>query len=182
MGHHPFSLRSIQVPPVPAKGVPELAGPVLESLQTLGLAVVGSGRSQPQHGEFANPHASRRGSSSNPVDAGNVPNNLRSLLRCTLWHAVSCGGRGPRQPSPDGQECVTPGISSSPITRSAVGRDVTPWQKMPRPLRIKPSAVKIPNRDYQNDAKKLVYATGDVATAELPAWPELALVEGGPKC
>ena len=144
MGHHPFSLRSIQVPPVPAKGVPELAGPVLESLQTLGLAVVGSGRSQPQHGEFANPHASRRGSSSNPVDAGNVPNNLRSLLRCTLWHAVSCGGRGHRQPSPDGQECVTPGISSSPITRSAVGRDVTPWQKMPDRFESNPQSSKYP--------------------------------------
>ena len=53
MGHRLLPLLSIQVSPVPTKGVPELAGPVLKSLQTLGLAVVGSGRSQPQHGEFA---------------------------------------------------------------------------------------------------------------------------------
>ena len=38
MGHRLFPLRSIQVSPVPTKGVPELAGPVLKSLQTLGLA------------------------------------------------------------------------------------------------------------------------------------------------
>ena len=62
------------------------------------------------------------------------------------------------------------------------GTGCYPLAENARPLRIKPSIVKIPNRDYQNDAKKLVYATGDVATAELPAWPELALVEGGPKC
>ena len=46
MGHRLFPLLSIQVSPVPTKGVPELACPVLKSLQTLGLAVVGSGRSQ----------------------------------------------------------------------------------------------------------------------------------------
>lgn len=62
------------------------------------------------------------------------------------------------------------------------GTGCYPLAENARPLRIKPSAVRIPNRDYQNDAKKLVYATGDVAMAELPAWPELALVGGGPKC
>ena len=63
MGHHLFPLLSIQVSPVPTKSVPELACPVLKSLQTLGLAVVGSGRSQPQHGEFLRTAASHRGSS-----------------------------------------------------------------------------------------------------------------------
>ena len=53
MGHRLLPLLPIQVSPVPTKGVAELAGPVLKSLQTLGLAVVGSGRSQPQQGEFA---------------------------------------------------------------------------------------------------------------------------------
>ena len=37
MGHRLFPLLSIQVSPVPTKGVPELACPVLKSLQTLGL-------------------------------------------------------------------------------------------------------------------------------------------------
>ena len=41
MGHRLLPLLSIQVSPVPMKGVPELACPVLKLLQTLGLAVVG---------------------------------------------------------------------------------------------------------------------------------------------
>ena len=114
MGHRLFPLRSIQVSPVPTKGVPELAGPVLKSLQTLGLAVVGSGRSQPQQGEFAN------------------------LPRVALWQ-LSESGRWPRRaeqfeiappvyhperdrlpsssPSPavaQSSGTCTPGISSSP--------------------------------------------------------------------
>ena len=93
MGHRLLPLLSIQVSPVPMKGVPELAGPVLKSLQTLGLAVDGSGRSQPQHGEFANSPASHCRSSQNPVDGRNVPSDLGSLFRCTLWNAISCRGR-----------------------------------------------------------------------------------------
>ena len=104
MGHRLFPLRSIQASPVPTKGVPELAGPVLKSLQTLGLAVVGSGRSQPQHGEFANPPASHCGSSQNPVDGRDVLSNLRSLLRCTIRNAIGCRRRRLRQLSPNRQE------------------------------------------------------------------------------
>ena len=106
MGHRLFPLLSIQVSPVPTKGVPELAGPVLKSLQTLGLAVVGSGRSQPQHGEFANLPASHCGSSQNPVDGRDVLSNLRSLLRCTIRNVIGCRRRRLRQLSPNRQEYV----------------------------------------------------------------------------
>ena len=50
MGHRLFPLLSIQVSPVPTKGVPELAGPVLKSLQTLGLAVGGVAGPSPSMG------------------------------------------------------------------------------------------------------------------------------------
>ena len=98
------TLRSIQVSPVPTKGVPELACPVLKSLQTLGLAVVGSGRSQPQHGEFANLPASHCRSSQNPVDGRDVLSDLRSLLRCTIRNVIGCRRRRLRQLSPNRQE------------------------------------------------------------------------------
>ena len=106
MGHRLFPLRSIQVSPVPMKGVPELAGPVLKSLQTLGLAVVGSGRSQPQHGEFANPLASHCRISQNPVDGRDVPSDLRSLLRCTIRNVIGCRRRRLCQLSPNRKEYV----------------------------------------------------------------------------
>ena len=106
MGHRLFPLRSIQVSPVPTKGVPELACPVLKSLQTLGLAVVGSGRSQPQQGEFANPPASHCRRSQNPVDGRDVLSNLRSLLRCTIRNVIGCRRRRLRQLSPNRQEYV----------------------------------------------------------------------------
>ena len=88
MGHRLFPLLSIQVSPVPMKGVSELAGSVLKSLQTLGLAVDGSGRSQPQHGEFANSPASHCRISQNPVDGRDVLSNLRSLFRCTIRNVI----------------------------------------------------------------------------------------------
>ena len=106
MGHRLCSLLSIQVSPVPMKGVPELAGPVLKSLQTLGLAVVGSGRSQPQHGKFANPPASHCRSSQNPVDGRDVLSDLRSLLRCAIRNVIGCRRRCLRQLSPNRQEYV----------------------------------------------------------------------------
>ena len=106
MGHRLFPFRSIQVSPVPTKGVPELAGPVLKSLQTLGLAVVGSGRSQPQQGEFANLPASHCGRSQNPVDGRDVLSDLRSLLRCTIRKVIGCRPRRLRQLSPNRQEYV----------------------------------------------------------------------------
>ena len=106
MGHRLLPLLSIQVSPVPMKGVPELACPVLKSLQTLGLAVVGKGRSQPQHGEFANPPASHCRSSQNPVDGRDVLSNLRSLFRCTIRKVIGCRRRCLRQPSPNRQEYV----------------------------------------------------------------------------
>ena len=106
MGHRLFPLLSIQVSPVPMKGVPELAGPVLKSLQTLGLAVDGSGRSQPQHGEFANSPASHCRSSQNPVDGRDVLSDLRSLLRCAIRNVIGCRRRRFRQPSPNRQEYV----------------------------------------------------------------------------
>ena len=164
MGHRLFPLLSIQVSPVPTKGVPELAGPVLKSLQTLGLAVVGSGRSQPQHGEFANPPASHCRSSQNPVDGRDVLSNLRSLLRCTIRSVIGCRRRRLRQLSPNRQEYVGgmttehrpgPGISSSPITRNAVGHDVTTGRKSARPCWIKPSVGRCANRDNQNHRRNL---------------------------
>ena len=106
MGHRLLPLLSIQVSPVPTKGVPELACPTLKSLQTLGLAVVGSGRSQPQQGEFANPPVSHCRSSQNPVDGRDVLSNLRSLLRCTIRNVIGCRRRRLRQLSPNRQEYV----------------------------------------------------------------------------
>ena len=106
MGHRLLPLLSIQVSPVPMKGVPELAGPVLKSLQTLGLAVDGSGRSQPQHGEFANSPASHCRISQNPVDGRDVLSDLRSLLRCTIRSVIGCRRRCFRQLSPNRQEYV----------------------------------------------------------------------------
>ena len=127
MGHRLFPLLSIQVSPVPTKRVPELACPVLKSLQTLGLAVVGSGRSQPQQGEFLRTAASHRGSSQNPVDGRDVLSNLRSLLRCTIRNVIGCRRRRLCQLSPNRQEHVRPGYHRLPITRNAVGHDVTTW-------------------------------------------------------
>ena len=49
-----------------------------------------------------------------------------------------------------------------------------------RVLRIKPSVGRCLNRDHQNDAKKLVYATGGEHKPELPGMSELALVGGAP--
>ena len=121
MGHRLFPLLSIQVSPVPTKGVPELAGPVLKSLQTLGLAVVGSGRSQPQQGEFANPPASHCGSSQNPVDGRDVLSNLRSLLRCTIRNVIGCRRRRLRQLSPNRQEYVRPGYHHLPSPETPLG-------------------------------------------------------------
>ena len=106
MGHRLLPLLSIQVSPVPMKGVPELAGPVLKSLQTLGLAVDGSGRSQPQHGKFANPPASHCRSSQNPVDGRDVLSDLRPLLWCAIRNVIGCRRRCLRQPSPNRQEYV----------------------------------------------------------------------------
>ena len=133
MGHHLFPLRSIQVSPVPMKGVPELAGPVLKSLQTLGLAVDGSGRSQPQHGEFANPPASHCRSSQNPVDGRDVPSDLRSLLRCTIRSVIGCRRRRLRQLSPNRQEYVRPGYHHLPSPETPLGTMLPPGKKCPRP-------------------------------------------------
>ena len=129
MGHRLFPLLSIQVSPVPMKGVPELACPVLKSLQTLGLAVVGKGRSQPQHGEFANPPASHCGISQNPVDGRDVPSNLRSLLRCTIRSVIGCRRRRLRQLSPNRQEYVRPGYHHLPSPETPLGTMLPPGKK-----------------------------------------------------
>ena len=145
MGHRLFPLLSIQVSPVPTKGVPELAGPVLKSLQTLGLAVVGSGRSQPQHGEFANPPASHCGSSQNPVDGRDVLSNLRSLLRCTIRNVIGCRRRRLRQLSPNRQEYVRSRdiiISQSPET--PLGTMLPPGGKVPDPFGSSPQSAGAP--------------------------------------
>ena len=105
MGHRLFPLLSIQVSPVPMKSVLELVCPVLKSLQTLGLAVVGSGRSQPQHGEF-DPPASHCRISQNPVDGRDVLSDLRSLLRCTIRNVIGCRRRRLCHLSPNRQEYV----------------------------------------------------------------------------
>ena len=158
MGHRLFPLRSIQVSPVPTKGVPELAGPVLKSLQTLGLAVVGSGRSQPQHGEFANPPASHCRSSQNPVDGRDVLSNLRSLLRCTIRNVIGCRRRRLRQLSPNRQEYVRPGYHHLPSLspETPLGTMLPPGKKCPTLLfRIKPSVGRCVNRDNQNHRRNL---------------------------
>ena len=129
MGHRLLPLLSIQVSPVPTKGVPELAGPVLKSLQTLGLAVVGSGRSQPQHGEFANLPASHRRISQNPVDGRDVLSNLRSLLWCTIRNVIGCRRRRLRQLSPNRQEYVRPGYHHLPSPETPLGTMLPPGKK-----------------------------------------------------
>ena len=144
MGHRLFPLRSIQVSPVPTKGVPELAGPVLKSLQTLGLAVVGSGRSQPQHGEFANPPASHCGSSQNPVDGRDVLSNLRSLLRCTIRNVIGCRRRRLRQLSPNRQEYVGPGYHHLPSPETPLGTMLPPGGKVPAPFGSRPQSAGAP--------------------------------------
>ena len=128
MGHRLFPLLSIQVSPVPTKGVPELACPVLKSLQTLGLAVVGSGRSQPQHGEFANLPASHCGSSQNPVDGRDVLSNLRSLLRCTIRNVIGCRRRR-LCPIVRNMQALDNIVSQSPETPS--GTMLPPGRKCP---------------------------------------------------
>ena len=131
MGHRLLPLLSIQVSPVPTKGVPELACPVLKSLQTLGLAVGGSGRSQPQHGEFANLPASHCGNSQNPVDGRDVLSNLRSLLRCTIRNVIGCRRRRLRQLSPNRQEYVRPGYHHLPSPETPSGTMLPPGRKCP---------------------------------------------------
>ena len=131
MGHRLLPLLSIQVSPVPTKGVPELAGPVLKSLQTLGLAVGGSGRSQPQHGEFANLPASHCRSSQNPVDGRDVLSNLRSLLWCTIRNVIGCRRRRLRQLSPNRQEYVRPGYHHLPSPETPLGTMLPPGRKCP---------------------------------------------------
>ena len=154
MRHHLFSLLSTQVPPVPMKGVPELACPVLKSLQTLGLAVVGKGRSQPQHGEFANPPASHCRISQNPVDGRDVPSNLRSLLRCTIRSVIGCRRRRLRQLSPNRQEYVRPGYHHLPSPETPLGTMLPPGKKC-LTLRIKPSVGRMRHRYNQNHRRNL---------------------------
>ena len=133
MRHRLLPLLSIQVSPVPTKGVPELACPVLKSLQTLGLAVVGSGRSQPQQGEFANPPASHCGISQNPVDGRDVLSNLRPLLWCAIRKVIGCRRRRFRQLSPNRQEYVRPGYHHLPSPETPSGTMLPPGKKCPRP-------------------------------------------------
>ena len=140
MRHHLFPLLSIQVSLVPTKSVPELACSILKPLQTLGLAVVGSGRSQLQQGEFANPPASHCRNSQNPVDGRDVPSDLGSLFRCTIRNVIGCRRRRLCQLSPYRQEHVRPGYHRLPITRNAVGHDVTTWQKVPDPAGSSPQS------------------------------------------
>ena len=154
MGHRLFPLLSIQVSPVPTKGVPELAGPVLKSLQTLGLAVVGSGRSQPQHGEFASPRVAL----SQLAESGRRPRRAEQFeIAPPVYHPER--DRLPSSsPSPavaQSSGICTPGISSSPITRNAVGHDVTTGRKSARPCWIKPSVGRCANRDNQNRRRNL---------------------------
>ena len=144
MGHRLFPLRSIQASPVPTKGVPELAGPVLKSLQTLGLAVVGSGRSQPQHGEFANPPASHCRVSQNPVDGRDVLSNLRSLLRCTIRSGIGCRRRRLRQLSPNRQEYVRPGYHHLPSPETPLSTMLPPGGKVPDPFGSSPQSAGAP--------------------------------------
>ena len=144
MGHRLFPLRSIQASPVPTKGVPELAGPVLKSLQTLGLAVVGSGRPQPQHGEFANLPASHCGSSQNLVDGRDVLSNLRSLLRCTIRSVIGCRRRRLRQLSPNRQEYVRPGYHHLPSPETPLGTMLPPGGKVPDPFGSSPQSAGAP--------------------------------------
>ena len=155
MGHRLFPLLSIQVSPVPMKGVPELAGPVLKSLQTLGLAVVGSGRSQPQHGEFANPPASHCGSSQNPVDGRDVPSDLRSLLRCTIRKRDRLPSSPPSPAVAQSSGICRFSITSSPNHRKRRWARCYHLVKSARPFRIKPSVGRCPNRDNQNHRRNL---------------------------
>ena len=144
MGHRLLPLLSIQVSPVPTKGVPEPACPVLKSLQTLGLVVVGSGRSQPQHGEFANLPASHCGSSQNPVDGRDVLSNLRSLPPVYHPERDRLPSSSPSPAVAQSSGICRPGISSSPITRNAVGHDVTTGQKVPDPFGSSPQSAGAP--------------------------------------
>ncbi len=133
MGHRLLPLLSIQVSPVPTKGVPEPACPVLKSLQTLGLAVGGSGRSQPQHGEFAK---SPRVALSPLSESGRWPRRAEQFEIAPLVYHPERDRLPSSSPSPavaQSSGICTPGISSSPITRNAVGHDVTTGQKSARP-------------------------------------------------
>ena len=101
------------------------ACPELKSLQTLGLAVDGSGRSQPQDGKFANAPASHCRSSQNPVDGRDVLSHLRSLLRCTIRNVIGCRRRLPSPAVAQSSGICRLRYHRLPITRNAVGHDVT---------------------------------------------------------
>ena len=155
MGHRLLPLLSIQVSPVPMKGVPELAGPVLKSLQTLGLAVDGSGRSQPQHGEFANSPASHCRSSQNPVDGRDVLSDLR--LAPPVYHPER--DRLPSSPlSPavaQSSGICRLSITSSPNHQKRRRARCYHLVESARVLRIKPSVGGCANRDHQNHRRNL---------------------------
>ena len=93
MRPHLFSVLLAQVSLVPAKGVPELAYTILKSLHTLVVVIVGSGRSQHQHGKIPGIPTLLRRVSQIPVDGGNVPSVSRAAAKhdigaeecCTTW-------------------------------------------------------------------------------------------------
>ena len=155
MGHRLFPLRSIQVSPVPTKGVPELACPVLKSLQTLGLAVVGSGRSQPQHGEFAK---SPRVALWQLSESGRWPRRAKQFeIAPPVYHPER-----DRLPSPPPSPAVAQSsgicrlsITSSPNHRKRRWARCYHLVKSARPFRIKPSVGRCANRDNQNHRRNL---------------------------
>ena len=154
MGHRLFPLLSIQVSPVPTKGVPELAGPVLKSLQTLGLAGVGSGRPQPQQGEFASPRVALSPLS----ESGRRPRRAEQFeIAPPVYHPER--DRLPSSP-PSPAVAQSSGICRFSITSSPNHRKRR-WArcyhlvKSARPFRIKPSVGRCANRDHQNHRRNL---------------------------
>ena len=127
MRHHLFPLLSIQVSPVPMKGVPELACPILKPLQTLGLAVVGK---WPVPAPAWGIRQSRRVAPSHLLESGRWPRRAeRFEIAPPVYHPER--DRLPSSP-PSPAVAQSSGIcrlsiTSSPITRNAVGHDVTTW-------------------------------------------------------
>ena len=141
-------------PNPPTKGVPELAGPVLKSLQTLGLAVVGSGRSQPQQGEFAK---SPRVALSPLSESGRWPRRAEQFeIAPPVYHPER--DRLPSPPSPavaQSSGICRLSITSSPNHRKRRRARCCHRAESARPLRIKPSVGRMRHRYNQNHRRNL---------------------------
>ena len=150
MGHRLFPLLSIQVSPVPMKGVPELAGPVLKSLQTLGLAVDWEWPvPAPAWGIRQFPRVAL----SHLSESGRWPRRAEQFETSPLV----CHPERDRLPSPLPSPAVaqSPGICRLSIT-SSPNHQKRRWARCyhlvesARVLRIKPSVGGCANRDNQN--------------------------------